>query len=64
MTTCPEESKAKDYPMMSPLALSLVKRLRKEFDKYYPSPEDAELITMACNPIIITIGKKPLTFNI
>ena len=60
MTASPEESRLKGYPMISPLAIMLLTRLRLEFDKYFPPPEDAELIAMACNPIMITIGKKIL----
>ena len=60
MTSCVDESKAKGYSMLGPLAIELLGRLRLEFDKYFPPPEDAELIAMACNPIMITIGKKIL----
>jgi hypothetical protein len=60
MTTCPEQSAAKRYPMMSPLAILLQDRLRQEFEKYFPPPDDALLIAMACNPIMITVGKSIL----
>ena len=57
MTTSMEQLITLGYPMMCPLAIELLKRLRLEFDKYFPPPEDAKLIALARNPIMITVGK-------
>ena len=60
MTSSLEQSIDEDIPLMSTLALELLKRLHQEFEKYFPPPENAELIAMACNPIMIMVGKSIL----
>lgn len=56
-------ARSESHPDMKPLSdigEKLIKRLNLEFDRYFQEPTESQLVSMTCNPLMVTMGKHGL----